>query len=263
MSDPGLEHYRAFGLGRTGLQALVDPRGLGARRGVRDCRTASARSRREMLRQLPGVFVVQGGSVLAEYRHRSPADRPDYVGLMPQVSQRYNDVDAFRGCPPSSPRITGGSNDGAVRLGWFSLDAGPAWLALDWRSRGRRSRRRHSSRPHSSPPTATATDTRGASPSTKKPVVVTASKVEQQLVNAPATVSVVTSDVIRVDAGHQLRGAAPLGAGHEPHRRPRRATSTSPCAAPPRRSPPRRWRCSTAAASTWTSSASSPGTWCR
>jgi hypothetical protein len=32
-----------------------------------------------MMRQLPGVFVVQGGGVLASYRHGSPADRPDYV----------------------------------------------------------------------------------------------------------------------------------------------------------------------------------------
>ena len=48
-------------------------------------------------------------------------------------------------------------------------------------------------------------------------VVVTASKVEQQLVNAPATVSVVSSDVIAELAGHQLRRAAALGARHEHH----------------------------------------------
>jgi hypothetical protein len=81
VSDPGLDHYRAFGLGRTGAQALVDPtvwargtacawsHGFGAQTG-------------EMMRQLPGVFLVQQGRVLAEYRHRSPADRPDYVALV-------------------------------------------------------------------------------------------------------------------------------------------------------------------------------------
>ena len=35
-----------------------------------------------MMRQLPGVFVVQGGGVLASFRHGSPADRPDYVRLV-------------------------------------------------------------------------------------------------------------------------------------------------------------------------------------
>jgi hypothetical protein len=35
-----------------------------------------------MIRQLPGVFVVRGRSILAAYRHRSPADRPDYLGLI-------------------------------------------------------------------------------------------------------------------------------------------------------------------------------------
>jgi hypothetical protein len=37
------------------------------------CQTAA------MMRQLPGVFLVQRDRILAEYRHRSPADRPDYV----------------------------------------------------------------------------------------------------------------------------------------------------------------------------------------
>jgi hypothetical protein len=36
----------------------------------------------QLLRQLPGVFVVRGETVLAAHRHRSPADRPDYLGLI-------------------------------------------------------------------------------------------------------------------------------------------------------------------------------------
>jgi hypothetical protein len=35
-----------------------------------------------MMRQLPGIFVVQGTEILAEFRHRSPADRPDYIALL-------------------------------------------------------------------------------------------------------------------------------------------------------------------------------------
>lgn len=81
ISDPGLEHYAAFGLGQTGMLSLVDPRVW-----VRGA--ACARSHgfgpqtTTMMRQLPGVFVVQGGGVLASYRHGSPADRPDYVRLV-------------------------------------------------------------------------------------------------------------------------------------------------------------------------------------
>lgn len=80
VSDPALEHYRAFGLGRTGPQALVDPR-VWTRGAVCALSHGFGVQRAEMMRQLPGVFVVQGREVLAEYRHRSPADRPDYAAL--------------------------------------------------------------------------------------------------------------------------------------------------------------------------------------
>ncbi|HEX6217230.1 MAG TPA: hypothetical protein VFZ38_20495, partial [Vicinamibacterales bacterium] len=36
----------------------------------------------EMMRQLPGVFVIQNGAMVREFRHRSPADRPDYLSLV-------------------------------------------------------------------------------------------------------------------------------------------------------------------------------------
>jgi hypothetical protein len=81
ISDPGLEHYAAFGLGQTGVLSLFDPQVWA--RGA-----ACARSHgfgpqsTTMMRQLPGAFVVQGGGVLASYRHGSPADRPDYVRLV-------------------------------------------------------------------------------------------------------------------------------------------------------------------------------------
>lgn len=87
VSDPTLAHYQAFGLGRTDASALVNPtvwtrgavcalsHGFGAQTAV-------------MMRQLPGVFVVQGDRILAEYRHRSPADRPDYVSLVRSAQPR-------------------------------------------------------------------------------------------------------------------------------------------------------------------------------
>jgi hypothetical protein len=36
----------------------------------------------EMMRRQPGVFLLHGDRVLAEYRHRTPADRPDYLALI-------------------------------------------------------------------------------------------------------------------------------------------------------------------------------------
>lgn len=81
ISDPELTHYRAFGLGRTRVGDIVAPKVW-----VRGAASALAHGfgsqTIEMMRQLPGVFVVQGGDVLAEYRHQSPADRPDYLGLI-------------------------------------------------------------------------------------------------------------------------------------------------------------------------------------
>jgi outer membrane receptor for ferrienterochelin and colicin len=76
-------------------------------------------------------------------------------------------------------------------------------------------------------------------------VVVTASRTEQQLVNAPASVSLVTTETIQnspaTNIGDLLR-AVP-------------GVSTSPVAAPPRRCRPHSSPWSTAAASTSTSSA--------
>lgn len=80
VSDPGLDHYKAFALGRTGAGALVDPV-VWARGAVCALSHGFGAQPAELMRQLPGVFVVQGHQVLAEFRHRSPADRPDYLAL--------------------------------------------------------------------------------------------------------------------------------------------------------------------------------------
>jgi hypothetical protein len=81
ISDPELAHYKAFGLGRPPAAAFVSP--LVWARGA-----ASALSHGfgvqtpAQLRIMPGVFLVQRGEVIAEYRHRTPADRPDYLALV-------------------------------------------------------------------------------------------------------------------------------------------------------------------------------------
>lgn len=85
VSDPQLLHYRAFGLGRTGAQALIDPQ-VWTRGAVCALSHGFGAQTPKMMRQLPGVFVVQRGRVLAEYRHSSPADRPDYLALIRSAS---------------------------------------------------------------------------------------------------------------------------------------------------------------------------------
>ena len=84
ISDPGLEHYRAFGLSRTNVQSLVDPR-VWTRGAMCAVSHGFGVQTMEMLRQLPGVFVMQNGAIVREFRHHSPADRPDYVELVRSV----------------------------------------------------------------------------------------------------------------------------------------------------------------------------------
>lgn len=81
VSDPELAHYRAFGLGRTTVQSLVDP-SVWTRGAVCALSHGFGVQTLEMMRQLPGVFVIQNGTVVGEFRHRSPADRPDYLSLV-------------------------------------------------------------------------------------------------------------------------------------------------------------------------------------
>lgn len=81
ISDPTLAHYRAFGLGRTNVTSIVDP--IVWARGASCALTHGFGAQSiEMMRRAPGVFVVQRDRILAEFRHRTPADRPDYVALV-------------------------------------------------------------------------------------------------------------------------------------------------------------------------------------
>lgn len=84
ISDPTLAHYRAFGLGRTQVQAMVDPK-VWTRGAVCALSHGFGAQTLELMRQLPGIFIVQRDRILAEYRHRSPADRPDYLRLLRSV----------------------------------------------------------------------------------------------------------------------------------------------------------------------------------
>jgi hypothetical protein len=81
VSDPEKAHFRAFGLGTTNAGELVNPK-IWARGAVCALSHGFGMQPADALRQLPGVFVVHEDRVLAEYRHRSPSDRPDYLALI-------------------------------------------------------------------------------------------------------------------------------------------------------------------------------------
>ena len=85
ISDPDLSHYRAFGLGRTAAHSLVSLQ-VWTRGAACALSHGFGVQTVAMMRQLPGVFVIRHGRVLAEFRHASPADRPDYVALIRSAS---------------------------------------------------------------------------------------------------------------------------------------------------------------------------------
>lgn len=81
VSDPELDLYRAFGLGRASLGQAFGPRvwmrgasallsgGYGIGRVIGDGF------------QMPGVFLVENGGVVRSYYHRRASDRPDYLNF--------------------------------------------------------------------------------------------------------------------------------------------------------------------------------------
>lgn len=81
VSDPSLAHYRAFELDRTNAQALLSPT-VWTRGAMCAMTHGFGPQSPELLRQLPGVFVMQGDRILTAYRHRLPADRPNYLSLV-------------------------------------------------------------------------------------------------------------------------------------------------------------------------------------
>jgi hypothetical protein len=79
-SDPDRALYRAFGLGAGSLVELGHPRVWG--RWFRAAAERGAGYQGADWRQLPGVFVVHNGDILATVRQRDAATRPDYLGLV-------------------------------------------------------------------------------------------------------------------------------------------------------------------------------------
>lgn len=90
ISDPELSHYRAFGLGRTTVPSLASPQ-LWTRGAACALTHGFGAQTAALMRQLPGVFVIRNGLIVREFRHSSPADRPDYLALAREVTPGRQD----------------------------------------------------------------------------------------------------------------------------------------------------------------------------
>jgi peroxiredoxin len=81
ISDPERNLYREFGLARGRFRQLFGPKVLwrGFLAGVlagHGIGRISADSR-----QMPGLFLVDSSGIVRRFRHRTAADRPDYVAI--------------------------------------------------------------------------------------------------------------------------------------------------------------------------------------
>lgn len=81
ISDPDLALYNAFGLDRGRPMQLFGPRVWA--RGIAAMFGGGHSIGRLMGNglQMPGVFLLRDGMIVRAFRHRSAADRPDYVGV--------------------------------------------------------------------------------------------------------------------------------------------------------------------------------------
>jgi hypothetical protein len=81
ISDPDRKLYRAFDLDRGSLGQLFGPKVW--IRGLSACMVTGQRLGRVVGdgMQMPGVFLLHKGRIVRSFRHRSVADRPDYVAL--------------------------------------------------------------------------------------------------------------------------------------------------------------------------------------
>jgi len=87
-SDPHRSLYEAFGLRRVTMRELMSTQLF--KRGFEACvheRHAMSVPRGDPM-QMPGVFLVQGGTVLSSFVHEHPWDRPRYEDFAGTSSAR-------------------------------------------------------------------------------------------------------------------------------------------------------------------------------
>ena len=86
IADPERGLYRTFGLEEGGVTAVVGPKAL--LRGAALFFSSGILPKKPVgsIRQMPGVFVLRGGRIAAEFRHRSVSDRPGYLALLDRAA---------------------------------------------------------------------------------------------------------------------------------------------------------------------------------
>ena len=98
VSDPERHLYRAFGLRRAGAwRVALSPRVWWG--GARSILLEGHRAGRPVgdPYQLPGAFLLAEGRIEAAFRHRTSADRPDYLRLV--TRKKASDWDRNRTAP--------------------------------------------------------------------------------------------------------------------------------------------------------------------
>jgi len=86
LADPERILYRALGLERGSFLQLFGPRVLW-RAGAATLRGHHPGRKDGDLWQMPGVFLVRDGRILAAFRPRDLADKPDYLAIAPRLRQ--------------------------------------------------------------------------------------------------------------------------------------------------------------------------------
>jgi AhpC/TSA antioxidant enzyme len=81
ISDPSAHLYTSCGLRRGGVRELLAPRVVWRWPATAILRRHGAGWTGSDLRRMPGAFLLDRGRIVRAFRHRTTADRPDYVAL--------------------------------------------------------------------------------------------------------------------------------------------------------------------------------------
>ena len=88
ISDPDMSLYEYFGLQKGGLRELYGlktwTRVIGLKYG------GETKQSLGNIKQMPGIFVIQNGTVLNSFIHKSAADKPDYLGIADGAAAKTN-----------------------------------------------------------------------------------------------------------------------------------------------------------------------------
>jgi hypothetical protein len=81
ISDPSARVYESCGLDRGGIGQLVGPRVLWRWLVTALVHRRGAGWTGADVRRMPGAFLIHQGRIVRAFRHRTTADRPDYLSL--------------------------------------------------------------------------------------------------------------------------------------------------------------------------------------